>query len=149
VFDISAIEKILPHRFPFLLVDKIISFEMDKRIVGIKNVTMNEPFFNGHFPGHPIMPGVLIVEAMAQVGGILLLNVVDSPEGKLVYFTGIDKVRFRKPVIPGDQLRFEINMKKRRNMVFMMEGKTFVEDNLVCEAELMATVVEKNKTLLS
>ena len=149
VFDISAIEKILPHRFPFLLVDKIISFEMDKRIVGIKNVTVNEPFFSGHFSGHPIMPGVLIVEAMAQVGGILLLNVVDSPEGKLVYFTGIDKVRFRKPVIPGDQLRFELDMKKRRNMIFVMEGKAFVEDNLVCEAELMASVVEKNKTLLS
>jgi len=148
IFDISAIEKILPHRFPFLLVDRIISFEMDKRIVGIKNVTMNEPFFVGHFPGHPIMPGVLIIEAMAQVGGILLLNVVDSPEGKLVYFLGIDKVRFRKPVIPGDQLRLELDLKKRRKMVFVMEGKALVDDNLVCEAELMATVVDKNRSVL-
>ncbi len=143
VFDISAIEKILPHRYPFLLVDKIISFDMDKRIVGIKNVTRNEPFFNGHFPGQPIMPGVLIVEAMAQVGGILLLNVVDDPEGKLVLFMGIDKVKFRKQVVPGDQIRFEIVMKKRRGPVCVMSGKAYVEGNLVCEAELMATIVDK------
>ncbi len=146
VFDISAIEKILPHRYPFLLIDRIISFEMD-RIVGIKNVTINEPFFSGHFPGHPIMPGVLIVEAMAQVGGVLLLNSVDSPEGKLVYFMGIDKVKFRKPVTPGDQLRFELIMKKRRASICIMEGKAFVENKLVCEAELKATVVEKNKPI--
>ena len=146
VFDISAIEKILPHRYPFLLVDKIISFDMDKHIVGIKNVTRNEPFFNGHFPGQPIMPGVLIVEAMAQVGGILLLNVGDNPEGKLVLFMGIDKVRFRKPVIPGDQIKFELEMKKRRGPVCMMSGKAYVEGSLVCEAELMATIVDKTES---
>ncbi len=146
VFDISAIEKILPHRYPFIFVDRIISFETD-RIVGIKNVTINEPFFTGHFPGHPIMPGVLIVEAMAQVGGVLLLNTVDNPDGKLVYFMGMDKVKFRKPVIPGDQIRFELIMKKKRKSVCLMEGKAFVEDSLVCEAELMATIVEKDKQM--
>jgi len=143
VFDSTAIEKILPHRYPFLMVDQIVEFEIEKRIVGTKNVTRNEPCFRGHFPGHPIMPGVLIVEAMGQVGGILLLNTVDNPQDKLVYFLGMDGVRFRKPVTPGDQLRFELILVKRRGTIFIMSGKTYVGDKVVCEAELMAKVVDR------
>jgi UDP-3-O-[3-hydroxymyristoyl] N-acetylglucosamine deacetylase / 3-hydroxyacyl-[acyl-carrier-protein] dehydratase len=144
--DINAIEKILPHRYPFLLVDKIIDLMPLERVIGIKNVTANEPFFVGHFPGAPIMPGVLIVEAMAQVGGVLLLNAEMNPQEKLVYFTNIDKVKFRKPVLPGDQLRFELEMIKYRRSICKMAGKAFVDDNLVCEAELMAAVVDRNSS---
>lgn len=140
--DIMRILDIMPHRYPFLLVDRILELQRN-RVVGIKNVTMNEPFFQGHFPGHPIMPGVLIVEAMAQVGGFLLLHSVDNPENKLVYFLGIDDVRFRKPVRPGDQLRFELNMLKFKGMICKMEGHAYVEGNLVCEAQLLAKVIEK------
>lgn len=117
--------------------------EEGKSVVAIKNVTINEPFFDGHFPGHPIMPGVLIVEAMAQAGGLLLLNTVENPEKKLLYFMGIDKVRFRKPVFPGDQLRFEVEMLQFRRGTCKMAGKAYVDGNLVTEAELMATVVER------
>ena len=113
--DINVIQKIMPHRYPFLLVDRILKLEDKKRVVGIKNVTINEPFFVGHFPGHPIMPAVLIIEAMAQVGGILLLSSVDTPEKYLVYFIGIDKAKFRRPVVPGDQIRFELEMVSLRN----------------------------------
>lgn len=141
-FDILRILDIMPHRYPFLLVDRIVELQ-DDRVVGIKNVTINEPFFQGHFPGHPIMPGVLIVEAMAQVGGFLLLHSVDEPDNKLVYFLGIDEVRFRKPVRPGDQLRFELNMLKFKGMICKMEGSAYVGENLVCEAKLLAKVVEK------
>lgn len=141
--DINAIEKILPHRYPFLLVDKILDLVPFERVIGIKNVTANEPFFVGHFPGYPIMPGVLVVEAMAQVGGILLLNVETNPEEKLVFFTNIDKVKFRKPVIPGDQIRFELEMIKYRRSICKMAGKAFVADDLVCEAELMAAVIDR------
>ncbi len=143
VLDSVAIQKILPHRYPFLLVDKIIDLVPMERVVGIKNVTQNEPFFMGHFPGHPIMPGVLILEAMAQTGGILLLNTQENPEEKLVYFTGIDKVKFRKPVRPGDQLRFELKMLKFRQSICKMEGKAYVDGTLVCEAELSAAVVNR------
>jgi len=143
ILDINAIQKILPHRYPFLLLDRIVELEPMQRVVGIKNVTINEPFFQGHFPGHPIMPGVLILEAMAQTGGIMLLN-EESPGEKLSYFTGIDRVRFRKPVLPGDQLRFEMEMVKFRHSICKMRGKTFVEGALVCEAELMAAVVDKD-----
>lgn len=143
VFDAKAIQKILPHRYPFLLVDKIIDLIPREKVVGIKNVTNNEPFFPGHFPGHPIMPGVLIVEAMAQVGGIMLLNAQDEPEGKLVYFTGIDKVKFRKSVHPGDQIRFEVEMMKFRRSFCKIAGKAFVDNDLVCEAELSAAVVDR------
>ncbi|MGB8656915.1 MAG: bifunctional UDP-3-O-[3-hydroxymyristoyl] N-acetylglucosamine deacetylase/3-hydroxyacyl-ACP dehydratase [Candidatus Zixiibacteriota bacterium] len=143
LLDINAIIQIMPHRYPFLLVDRVLDLQPRKRVVAIKNVTMNEPFFSGHFPGHPIMPGVLIVEAMAQAGGILLLNTVDDPEGKLVYFLGIDGVRFRKPVLPGDQIRFELDMIQFRRGTCKMQGKAFVEDELVTEATLMATIVDK------
>lgn len=141
--DNQAIRKILPHRYPFLLIDRIIDLESSKRVVAIKNVTTNEPFFQGHFPGHPIMPGVLIIEAMAQAGGVLLLNTVKDPEEKLVYFTAIDKVRLRKPVMPGDQIRFELEMLQFRLGRCKMVGKAFVEGQLVAEGELMAAVVQR------
>ncbi len=143
VWDIHDIQRILPHRYPFLLVDRILEFEDRKRVVGIKNVTMNEPFFYGHFPGHPIMPAVLIIEAMAQCGGVLVLNSVEDPEHKLMYFTGIDKARFRKPVLPGDQLRFELELIRFGGSVCKMQGKAFVEGELVAEAELLSTVIER------
>ncbi|MCK4857526.1 MAG: 3-hydroxyacyl-ACP dehydratase FabZ, partial [candidate division Zixibacteria bacterium] len=143
VLDINAILKLMPHRYPFLLIDRIIDIVPDKSVTALKNVTINEPFFQGHFPGHPIMPGVLIVEAMAQAGGFLLLNTVAEPETKVVYFLGIDRVRFRKPVIPGDQLRFELKMISFRRSTCKMTGQAFVGDNLVCEAEMLAAVVER------
>jgi UDP-3-O-[3-hydroxymyristoyl] N-acetylglucosamine deacetylase/3-hydroxyacyl-[acyl-carrier-protein] dehydratase len=143
VFDSQAIEKILPHRYPFLLVDRIIDLVPRERVIGIKNVTINESFFNGHFPGHPIMPGVLILEAMAQVGGVLLLNTQGTTSNKLVYFTGVDKVKWRKPVRPGDQLRFEVEMVKFRQTLCKMSGKAFVANELVCEAELSAALVDR------
>jgi UDP-3-O-[3-hydroxymyristoyl] N-acetylglucosamine deacetylase/3-hydroxyacyl-[acyl-carrier-protein] dehydratase len=142
VFDINAIKKILPHRYPFLMVDAIIEFEPEKRAVGIKNVTNNEPFFQGHFPQKPVMPGVLIVEAMAQVGGILLLNDQDDVENKLVFFMSIDNARFRKIVQPGDQLVMELEMLKNRRTTFKMAGKAYVKGELVCEAEMMAAMIE-------
>ncbi|NIR48650.1 3-hydroxyacyl-ACP dehydratase FabZ [candidate division KSB1 bacterium] len=143
IFDALTLQKFLPHRYPFLLVDRILELKPKERVVGIKNVTINEPYFVGHFPGHPIMPGVLIVEAMAQTGGILLLDNQEKPGEKLVYFTGMDKVKFRQPVHPGDQLRFEMEMIKFRQSICKMQGKAFVEDRLVCEAELSAAVVDR------
>ncbi len=143
VFDINAIKRILPHRFPFLLIDKIIEFKMDESIVGVKNVTVNEPFFEGHFPGQPVMPGVLILEAMAQTGGIMLLNGIENPEGKLVYFMAINNAKFRKPVTPGDQLVFELKMTQRKSKICTMSGKAFVDGNLVAEADLMASIIER------
>ncbi len=140
--DIDAIQRIMPHRYPFLLVDRILDLEENKRVVGIKNVTVNEPFFMGHFPGHPIMPAVLILEAMAQVGGVLLLSTVDNPEGKLVYFIGIDDAKFRKPVLPGDQIRFELELLKLKGQFCKMAGKAFVDGALVAEADLMSKIVE-------
>jgi len=142
VFDINAIKKILPHRYPFLLIDSIIEFEPEKRAVGIKNVTGNEQFFQGHFPGKPVMPGVLIVEAMGQVGGVLLLNDNEGVEDKLVFFMGFDNVKFRKIVKPGDQLVMELEMLKARRSTFKMSGKAYVRGELVCEAVMMAAMVE-------
>ncbi|MCP4569962.1 MAG: bifunctional UDP-3-O-[3-hydroxymyristoyl] N-acetylglucosamine deacetylase/3-hydroxyacyl-ACP dehydratase [FCB group bacterium] len=141
--DINGILKIMPHRYPFLLIDRILDLEPAKRVVALKNVTINEPFFNGHFPGHPIMPGVLIVEALAQAGGVLLLNAVENPESKVVYFMSIDGVKFRKPVIPGDQLRFELEMLSFRRNTCRMQGKAYVDEKLVTEATLMAVLVDK------
>jgi len=143
LWDIGLIQEIMPHRYPFLLVDRIVELEDRKRVVGIKNVTMNEPFFPGHFPGHPIMPAVLIIEAMAQTGGVLLLNTVDDPKKYLVYFTRVDKAKFRRPVVPGDQLRFELELKSLRRGMCTMWGQAFVDGNLTAEAELSSAIVER------
>jgi UDP-3-O-[3-hydroxymyristoyl] N-acetylglucosamine deacetylase/3-hydroxyacyl-[acyl-carrier-protein] dehydratase len=142
-FDINSIQKIMPHRYPFLLIDRVIDLEPSKRVEAIKNVTINEPFFQGHFPGHPIMPGVLILEAMAQAGGILLLNEIEDPSTKVVYFMAIDNARFRQPVVPGDQLRFELTMKSFRRSACKMNGQAFVDEKLVAEAEFMAMVIDR------
>ena len=143
VWDINLIQQIMPHRYPFLLVDRILKLEDRKRVVGIKNVTINEPFFSGHFPGHPIMPAVLIIEAMAQTGGVMLLNTVDDPRKYLVYFTRVDKAKFRRPVLPGDQLRFELEMKTLRRGMCTMQGYAYVDDKLAAEAELSSVIVER------
>lgn len=138
--DVNAIMKILPHRYPFLLVDRIVELEHGKRCVGIKNVSINEPFFPGHFPGHPVMPGVLIVEAMAQVAGIMAYLASDEETRKKVsYFMAIDSVKFRKPVVPGDQLRIEISTTLNRRGIWGVDGKAFVDGKLVTEASLKAT----------
>ncbi len=144
VFDINAIKKILPHRYPFLFVDSIIEFEPGKKIVGTKYVTTNEEFFQGHFPGHPVMPGVLIVEALAQTGGIMLLNDEENPEEKLVLFMSIDKVKFRKPVYPGCRLIFELTMLRRKATTCKMKGQAFVDGEVVAEAEMMAAIIPRN-----
>ena len=142
-WDTTAIMDLMPHRYPFLLVDRILSIEEGHRIEGLKNVTINEPFFQGHFPGQPTMPGVLILEAMAQVGGMLMLNSVDDPANKLMYFMGIDGAKFRRPVVPGDQLRFTLTLLSAKRRTMKMRGEAFVDGQLVAEAELLATVVDK------
>ncbi len=142
-FDITAIQKIMPHRYPLLLVDRILLLEDRRRVIGLKNVTVNEPFFVGHFPGHPIMPAVLVIEAMAQVGGVLLLSTVTDPESKLVYFMGIDNARFRRPVLPGDQVIFELELLRLKGRICKMHGKGFVRGALVAEADLLSTVVDR------
>src|ERR1700741_2937371 len=134
VMDITDIIAILPHRFPFLLIDRVVEMERKKRIVAIKNVTINEPFFQGHFPNYPIMPGVLVIEAMAQAGGALLLTEVPDRESKLMVFTGIERAKFRRPVVPGDQLRIEVTVLNWRPRAVRMEGRVTVEGKLVCEA---------------
>ncbi len=147
VLDVNAIQRILPHRYPFLMVDKIIQLELEKKVVGVKSVSINEPFFVGHFPGQPIMPGVLIIEAMAQTSGILILNSLPNFEEKLVYFMQMNNVKFRKPVVPGDQLFLEVELVNKRSKVFMMKGKAFVNDILVAEADFMAGVVDRDNSL--
>lgn len=138
---VEEIQRILPHRYPFLLVDRILSMEKEKRIVGVKNVSINEPFFQGHFPGKPIMPGVLIIEALAQVGGILaLLSTPEHLGNPSVFLLGVDKVRFRKPVIPGDQLILELETLRSGKKFWKLQGKALVNQTLVTEAELMASV---------
>jgi len=137
--DIKEIVRLLPHRFPFLLVDRILEGEKNKSMVGLKNVSMNEPFFQGHFPNDPIMPGVLILEGMAQVGGILAFYSIPEMVGeKLIYFAGIDKVRFRRPVVPGDQLIFEMVVLKHKGKIWKMAGTARVDNEVVAEAEFMA-----------
>jgi beta-hydroxyacyl-ACP dehydratase FabZ len=143
-YDIQKIMACLPHRYPFLLIDRVIELEPDDRILALKNVTMNEPFFQGHFPGQPVMPGVLVIEAMAQAGGILAYESgVAENHGQLIYFMGMDKVRFRKPVVPGDQLIFEAKILKMRRKVAKMAGTASVDNKLVAEAELMASFGER------
>jgi len=141
--DINMIQKILPHRYPFLLVDKMVEVS-EKRAVGLKNVTINEPFFQGHFPGHPIMPGVLIMEAMAQVGGVAALAAKENI-GKLAYFLSIDNARFRKPVLPGDVLRLEVDFVKAKMNVIKMRGIAKVGDDLVAEADLMFAFINPDE----
>ena len=139
LLDIKEILRLLPHRYPFLLVDRILAGEKGKTLVGLKNVSMNEPFFQGHFPAEPIMPGVLILEGMAQVGGILAFYTIPEMIGdKLIYFAGIDKVRFRRPVVPGDQLIYEMEVLKHKGKIWKMAGKAKVNDEVAAEAEFMA-----------
>jgi 3-hydroxyacyl-[acyl-carrier-protein] dehydratase len=141
--NILEIQAILPHRYPFLLIDRVLEIERKKRIVAQKNVTFNEPFFAGHFPGNPIMPGVLIVEAMAQAGAVLLLTEIAERDSKLVVFTGIEKARFRRPVVPGDQLRIEVEVLAWRTIAGRMGGKVFVDGKLVAEATVSCAVVNR------
>ena len=140
--NILEVMKLLPHRYPFLLVDRIIEFETGKRIVGIKNVTINEPFFQGHFPGHPIMPGVLILEAMAQVGGVYAILANEVGENQVPYFVGIDNAKFRKPVVPGDVVQLDLELLKVRRGIYTFEGKASVQGKLVAQAELRATFAD-------
>jgi 3-hydroxyacyl-[acyl-carrier-protein] dehydratase len=144
VLDITQIQRILPHRFPFLLIDRVISLTPKQRIVALKNVSANEPHFVGHFPGFPIMPGVLIVEAIAQAGGALLLTEIPDRESKLMVFTGIERARFRKPVIPGDQLRIEVEVLVWRSTATRMQGKVYVGEKLVCEAVVSCQLVPRS-----
>jgi 3-hydroxyacyl-[acyl-carrier-protein] dehydratase len=140
VLDILAIMQRLPHRYPFLLIDRIVRFVPGQEIVALKNVTMNEPFFQGHFPAKPVMPGVLIIEALAQAGGILAAEIRGAEkQGEIIYFMGMDAVRFRKPVVPGDQLMLEARVLKMRSRVAKMAGRALVDGQLVAEAELMAS----------
>jgi len=143
IMGIQEILNVIPHRYPMLLVDRIVELVESKRIVGIKNVTINEPFFQGHFPEHPIMPGVLIIEAMGQVGGMLLMGSIDKPQEKVVYFMGIDKVKFRRPVVPGDQIRFELEVLHFRGRNCQMRGVAYVDGDRVAEAEMMARLIDR------
>ncbi|HEY7353436.1 MAG TPA: 3-hydroxyacyl-ACP dehydratase FabZ [Terriglobales bacterium] len=143
--DIHDILRILPHRYPFLLIDRVLDLVRMQRIVAIKNVTINEPFFAGHFPNMPIMPGVLIVEAIAQAGGALLLTEIQDREHKLMVFTGIEKARFRRPVVPGDQLRIEVDVKAWRGDAVRMQGNVFVEDKRVAEAIVTCRLVDRER----
>ena len=143
MLDLEKILELLPHRYPFLLVDRVLEVDGTRRIVGLKNVTFNEPFFQGHFPGHPVMPGVLIIEAMAQTGGLLLMEQIPDRASKVVYFMALDNVKFRKPVLPGDQLRMEVEMMQFRGKVARMKGTARVEGQVVAEAEMLAGVVDR------
>ncbi|HEV2086189.1 MAG TPA: 3-hydroxyacyl-ACP dehydratase FabZ, partial [Gemmatimonadales bacterium] len=141
--DIARIMRLLPHRYPFLLIDRMIDLDGEQSGTGIKNVTINEPFFQGHFPNHPVMPGVLIIEAMAQVGGMLLLGTIEDPDQKVVYFMSLDNVKFRRPVLPGDQLRCDLEMLQNRGRTCRMKGMAYVDGQVVAEAEMMARVVDR------
>ncbi len=142
-FDIQEILEFLPHRYPFLLIDRITEFEPTKRLVAIKNVTINEPFFQGHFPGYPIMPGVLVVEAMAQAGGIIMLHEIEDRNAKLVVFTGIERAKFRRPITPGDQIRIEVEVLAFRQRAGRILGRAIVDGKVACEATLTCQVVPR------
>jgi beta-hydroxyacyl-ACP dehydratase FabZ len=144
LLDITQIQAILPHRYPFLLVDRIIEYEPGKRVVGIKNVTLNEPFFQGHFPGAPVMPGVLIVESMAQTAGVMMLANLPDRDQKLVFFTGIDGAKFRRPVVPGDQLRLELTVLRLRPRYIKLRGEAYVGEHLVAEAQISSSLVDRS-----
>jgi beta-hydroxyacyl-ACP dehydratase FabZ len=143
VYTVNEIMRFLPHRYPFLLVDRIVELEADKRIVGLKNVTINEPFFQGHFPGAPVMPGVLIIEAMAQVAGVMIYRDLPDKDKKLIYFTGIESAKFRRPVVPGDQLRIEMELLNRRNNFGKMQGRATVDGKLASEAIVLFAIAER------
>lgn len=144
ILDITQIQAILPHRYPFLLVDRIIEYDPGKRVVGIKNVTLNEPFFAGHFPGAPVMPGVLIVEAMAQTAGVMMLANLPDRESKLVFFTGINAAKFRRPVVPGDQLRLELTVLRLRPRYIKLRGEAYVDGEMAAEAEISSALVDRS-----
>ena len=143
--DIQEIQRILPHRYPFLLIDRVLDLVPKQRIVALKNVTINEPFLMGHFPGFPIMPGVLMVEAIAQAGGALLLTEIPDRESKLMVFTGIERARFRRPVVPGDQLRIEVEVLAWRRTAARMQGNVYVEDKKACEAVVTCQLVPRQQ----
>ncbi len=143
---VVEISSLLPHRFPFLLLDRIVEFEPRKRIVALKNVTANEPFFQGHFPGFPIMPGVLVLEALAQAGALMILHEDATPGDRLIYFTGVDACKFRHPVVPGDQLRLEVDVLRFRSTAGRMQGRAMVGDKLAAEATLSCAVVDRKRS---
>jgi 3-hydroxyacyl-[acyl-carrier-protein] dehydratase len=142
-FSIQEILSFLPHRYPFLLIDRIVEFERTKRVVALKNVSINEPFFQGHFPGAPIMPGVLVIEAMAQAGAVLMLSEMPDREKKLAVFTGIDNAKFRRQVVPGDQLRIEVDVLSFRSRAGRMTGKAYIDGKVACEATLTCMIVPR------
>jgi 3-hydroxyacyl-[acyl-carrier-protein] dehydratase len=144
-FSIQEILDFLPHRYPFLLIDRVVEYEPAQRLVALKNVTINEPFFQGHFPGYPIMPGVLVVEAMAQAGGMIMLAELDDRHEKLVVFTGIERAKFRRPVTPGDQLRIEVEVLAFRSRAGRIAGRAYVGSKLACEATLTCQVVTRER----
>jgi 3-hydroxyacyl-[acyl-carrier-protein] dehydratase len=146
VMDVTAIEAILPHRYPFLLVDRVIAIEPMKKLVGVKCVTVNENFFNGHFPGHPVMPGVLILEALAQAGGLLVkFSLAEDTSGKVTYLMAIDNARFRKPVVPGDRMELHVEIVKQKGPIWKTNGKAIVDGEVVAEADYMAMLVDRKK----
>lgn len=141
--EIAEILDVLPHRYPFLLVDRVVELEPDRRIVALKNITINEPYFAGHFPGHPVVPGVLLVEGIAQAGGLLLMREVENRKDKLLYFMGIEKARFRRPVVPGDQVRYVVEVLHRRSSHCKLEGKVMVDGKVAAEAVVMSAMVDR------
>jgi len=143
MLNIDEIMKLIPHRYPFILIDRIIEVEQEKRCVAIKNVTINEPFFQGHFPGQPVMPGVLILESMAQAGSFLVLNSIENPMSKNMFFSAVEKSKFRKPIVPGDQIRIEMDLLKLRMNAVRLAGVAIIDDKVVAEAIIMANIVDR------
>ncbi len=143
MLNIDEIMKLIPHRYPFILIDRIIEIEQEKRCVAIKNVTINEPFFQGHFPGQPVMPGVLILESMAQAGSFLVLNSIENPMSKNMFFSAVEKSKFRKPIVPGDQIRIEMDLLKLRMNAVRLAGVAIIDDKVVAEAIIMANIVDR------